>query len=104
MLLSSVLCRLCSCASPGRAGRGRAAGGRADAKGSEENSSDDLTAIRGVGIAIQNRLYVAGITSYAELAQASAEDVRKIAGALARGAKVENWIARAVELNKRQKA
>ncbi len=104
MLLSSVLCRLCSCASPGRAGRGRAAGGRADAKGSEENSSDDLTAIRGVGIAIQNRLYTAGITSYADLARASPEVVRKTAGVLARGAKVENWIARAAQLSKRQKA
>ena len=103
-LLTSVLCRLCHCVSPGRAGRGRAAGGKADAKGTEENFSDDLTAIRGVGIAIQNRLYVGGITSYADLAKASPEDLRKIAGSLVRGAKVEDWIARAAELSKQQDA
>ena len=103
-LLTSVLCRLCNCVSLGRAGRGRTAGGTADAEETEEKFSDDLTAIRGVGIAIQNRLYVGGITSYADLAKASPEDLRKIAGSLARGAKVENWIARAAGLSKQHDA
>jgi predicted flap endonuclease-1-like 5' DNA nuclease len=61
-----------------------------------------LTAIRGIGIATQNRLYAAGIKTYAELARASPEDVREILGKLARGAKVEPWIRQAEELTKEE--
>lgn len=61
-------------------------------------ASDDLTVIRGIGIASQNRLYAAGIKSYPELAHASAEDMREILGKFGRGAKIENWIAQAQKL------
>ena len=64
-------------------------------------SSDDLTAIRGMGIATQNRLYRAGIKSYGQLARATPEDVRKILGKLAGGATVGDWIAQAKQLAKK---
>ncbi len=63
-----------------------------------------MTAIRGIGIASQNRLYVAGIKSYAQLARASAEEVREILGNQGRVAKVEDWIAQAKELAKEQQS
>ena len=95
--LFGILCRAWRCALCGQASRKPSAetGGQGDA---ETTASDDLTAIRGIGIASQNRLYAAGIKSYAELARASAEDLRKILGKFARGARVEDWIARAREL------
>ncbi len=64
----------------------------------KENTSDDLTVIRGIGIASQNRLYAAGIKSYPRLAHASAEDVREVLGKFGRGAKIENWIGQAQKL------
>ena len=54
---------------------------------------DDLTAIRGIGITLQNRLNRAGITTYAELAEAKPEQVREALGKLSRGVKVEAWIS-----------
>ena len=42
-----------------------------------EVPEDDLTAIRGIGAATQMRLIAAGIRSYAQLAEADPEDVRK---------------------------
>ena len=63
-----------------------------------EPSWDDLTVIRGIGIATQNRLNVSGIKSFSQLAKASAEDVWRILGARSRGAKVEDWIAQARRL------
>ncbi len=39
------------------------------------SAPDDLTAIRGIGIATQNRLYKAGIKSHGQLARATPEDV-----------------------------
>ncbi len=64
-----------------------------------EISLDDLTAIRGIGAATQNRLHTAGIKSYAQLARASPEEVRMKVGKLAEGANVEDWIAQAQELS-----
>lgn len=48
-----------------------------------------------VHMAAQNRLCAAGIKTYAELAKASPEEVRRALGKLARGANVEKWIAEA---------
>lgn len=59
---------------------------------------DDLTAIQGIGITLQNRLNRAGITTYAELAEAKPEQVREALGKLSRGAKVEAWIGQARDL------
>ena len=64
----------------------------------EESAPDNLTAICGIGIAGQNRLYAAGIKTYAQLAEASPEELRNIVGKLGRGTKVEDWIAQARDL------
>ena len=107
-MLVGILCRICRCL----AGRPRErepsanpagdAGGeeRAEAEGpvpgeGAEGVVDDLTAIRGIGITVQNRLNRAGITTYAELAEAKPEQVREALGKLSRGAKVEAWISQA---------
>ncbi len=100
-LLTRTLCRLWRCAPPGR-GRRRGTGEKAEPSRRREVSPDDLTAIGGIGIATQNRLYAAGIKTYAELARTSSEDVREILGKLARGDKVERWIAQAEKLTKEE--
>ena len=96
-LLTRMLCRCWRCLAPGRKTRERAA---AQAAGSspDESSSDNLTAIRGIGIATQDRLYRAGIKSYGQLARTSPEEVREILGKFAGGASVEKWIAEAKQL------
>ena len=101
-LLTRMLCRLWRCPAPGPDRQERAAD-KAAANSPDESSSDDLTAIRGIGIATQNRLYRAGIKSYGQLAQATPEDVRKILGKFAGGATVEKWIAQARELASKEK-
>ena len=89
-----ILCRAWKCTPCGSSSRGR------DTEKTEGNLSDDLTAIQGIGIAIQNRLNTSGIKSYARLAQASPEDLRAALGERASGAKVEDWIAEAQKLAK----
>lgn len=88
--LTKILCRLWRCAAPGRPGDQRG--------GPEGSSSDDLTVIRGIGIATQDRLYRAGIRSFSQLAGTSPDRIREILGNLARGAKVETWIEEAAGL------
>ncbi len=63
----------------------------------DEESVDDLTAIRGIGMATQKRLITSGIKSYTQLARAAPEDVRRALGD-PRVAKVEDWIRQAREL------
>ena len=63
-----------------------------------ENKADDLTVIRGIGIVTQNQLYKAGIKTYGALASAWPEELREVLGDVARGAKIERWIAQAREL------
>ncbi len=67
-------------------------------KPSGENKANDLTIIRGIGIVTQNQLYKAGIKTYAALASARPEELREVLGDVARGAKIERWIAQAREL------
>jgi predicted flap endonuclease-1-like 5' DNA nuclease len=102
-LLTRMLCRLWRRPAPGPERRERAA---EEAKAGEppEVSPDDLTAIRGIGIATQNRLYKVGIRSYGQLARATPEDVREILGKFAGGASVEKWIAEAKQLAKEGKS
>ncbi len=64
----------------------------------EDEPLDDLTAIRGIGAATQMRLIAAGIRSYAQLAEADPEDVRKALNEQQQNTKVERWISRAREL------
>ncbi len=96
-LLTQMLCRLWRCPASGSDRQDRAAD-KAEENSPDEGSLDHLTAIRGIGIATENRLYRAGIKSYRQLARATPEDVRKILGKLAGGASVEKWIAQAKQL------
>ncbi len=96
-LLTRMLCRWWGCLAPGPGRRERAADTAAD-NSPDESSSDDLTAIRGIGIATQDRLYRAGIKEYGQLARASPAEVREILGKVSRGAEVEDWIAEAKQL------
>ncbi len=64
----------------------------------EDEPLDDLTAIRGIGAATQKRLNAAGIRSYAQLAEADPEDVRRALNEQRQNTKVERWISRAREL------
>ena len=102
-LLTRILCRWLGRPAPGPEKRERAAE-EAEAGEPPEVSPDDLTAIRGIGIATQNRLYRAGIKSYGQLARATPEDVRKILGKSAGGASVEKWIAEAKQLSNERKS
>ena len=102
-LLTRMLCRWFGCLARGPGRRERAAD-KAAASSPDESSSDDLTAIRGIGIATQNRLYKAGIKSYGQLARATPEEVREILGKFAGGADVEDWIAQAKQLAKEGKS
>ncbi len=102
-LLTRMLCRWLDCPAPGPGRRERATD-KAAANSPDESSSDDLTAIRGIGIATQNRLYRAGIKSYGQLARATPEDVRKILRKFAGGASVEKWTAQAKQLAKEGKS
>ena len=90
--LTKILCRLWRCAAPSQ--------GRDQTGSSNNSTSDDLTAIRGIGIATQDRLYRAGIKSFSQLAQSSPEKIREALGKMARGAKVETWIKDAAGLVK----
>jgi predicted flap endonuclease-1-like 5' DNA nuclease len=92
LTLSKILCRLWRCAAP--------AAERDRAEAPDTTASDDLTIIRGIGIATQDRLYRAGIKSFSQLAGASPEKLRKVLGNMARGAKIETWIAEAAGLAK----
>ena len=102
-LLTRILCRWLGRPAPGPEKRERAAE-EAEAGEPPEVSPDDLTAIRGIGIATQNRLYRAGIKSYGQLARATPEDVREILGKSAGGASVEKWIAEAKQLSNERKS
>ncbi len=63
-----------------------------------QGAVDDLTAIRGIGIVMQDRLNRVGITNYAKLAKAKPEHVREALGELSRGIKIEALISQAQEL------
>ena len=64
----------------------------------EQNSPDDLTAIRGIGIATQNRLNTFGIKTYAQLAEASPDDLRETLRDRVSDAEINRWIAEARKL------
>ena len=110
-MLVGILCRICRCLAGGPRERepsakpaGEAVGeARAEAEGQApgqgaEGVVDDLTAIEGIGIVMQDRLNRAGITKYAQLAEAKPEQVREALGKLSRGASVEAWISQARKL------
>ena len=53
---------------------------------------DTQTDIQGLGIAVEDRLRRAGITSCSQLAETSPREVREVLGYLAQGSSVECWI------------
>ncbi len=59
-----------------------------------------LRAIRGIGIAVEDRLCRAGIKSCSQLIDASPQEIREILGYLAQGSDIEGWIEQARELNR----
>ncbi len=107
-MLVAILCRFCRCFAgrprehePSAKPTGEAVGeARAEAEGQApgQGAIDDLTAIRGIGIVMQDRLNRVGITNYAKLAEAKPEHVREALGELSRGIKIEAWISQAQEL------
>jgi predicted flap endonuclease-1-like 5' DNA nuclease/chromosome segregation ATPase len=64
----------------------------------EEVAPDDLTTIRGIGASMQSHLNEAGIYTYTQLAASTPDELRQTLGAVARLAKVEEWIAQARDL------
>jgi len=67
--------------------------------GASTRGFDDLTAIRGIGIAAENRLFRAGIRSFDALAKAGPERLKKILGDPLPGVSYESWIASARALS-----
>ena len=57
-----------------------------------------LGTIRGIGIAVEDRLCRAGIKSCNQLVETSPLEIREILGHLAQGADIERWIEQAREL------
>ena len=102
-LLTRMLCWWCACVAPGP-GKRESAADKAAANSPDESSSDDLTAISGIGIATQDRLNRAGIKSYGQLARTSPAKVREILVKVSRGADVKDWITQAKQLAKEGKS
>ncbi len=67
----------------------------------QKTAKDDLTVIKGIGAATQQRLYGAGFMTYEKLAGASPAEIRGIFGRMPPGAKPEQWIEQARALLKR---
>ena len=110
-MLGGILSRICRCLAVGPREREPFAKPAGDAVGEEraeaeeqapgenpEGVVNDLSAIQGIGIIIQNRLNRAGITTYAQLAEAKPEQVGEALGKLSRDARVEAWISHARDL------
>ncbi len=87
--LLRFLCRAwgCACRGPIK--------GKTSVETAEAISSDDLSAITGIGIVIQDRLNKSGIKTYAQLAEATPEDLEAILGSRIAGARFNGWIAEA---------
>jgi large subunit ribosomal protein L21 len=63
----------------------------------DRRTMDDLTAINGIGPAIQARLRLAGITSYADLASRKPEELAQIARRGVDRVMAERWVEQAEE-------
>ena len=92
--LLGFLCRAwgCACRGPIK--------GKPSVETAEAISPDDLTAIMGIGIVIQDRLNRSGIKTYAQLAEATPEDLEAILGSRITGARINDCIAEARMLAK----
>ena len=63
-----------------------------------EATRDDFTAIRGIGLATQAKLNAAGITTYAQLAKATPEQLEEITGRSAARIADDKWASQARKL------
>ncbi len=77
----------CACRGPKK--------GKPSVETAEAISSDDLSAIMGIGIVIQDRLNRSGIKTYAQLAEVTPDDLEAILGSRITGTKINDWIAEA---------
>ncbi len=75
-----MICRILRCTI--RETRGQAPPTESENPGEtpKAKSFDDLTRIRGIGLTTENRLYRAGIRSYADLGRATPEKLQEILG------------------------
>lgn len=64
----------------------------------KESVLDTLTVIKGIGPRLQSKLYLAGVHTYADLAEMDPAKLREILGQVARTANVEGWIKQAKKL------
>ena len=87
--LLRFLCRAwgCACRGPKK--------GKPSVETAEAISSNDLSAIMGIGIVIQDRLNRSGIKTYAQLADATPENLEAILGSRITGTMINDWIAEA---------
>jgi len=81
-------------AAPAKAAPAKAAAAAAD------KAADDLKKLSGVGPALEKKLLAGGVTSFAQIAAWSAEDVASVDAELALKGKIEKegWIAQAKDL------
>lgn len=96
--LTSMLCCLLKCTS--RNSERNAPPNQHENPGNspKERAFDNLRRIRGIGIATENRLFKAGIKSYADLGRATPESLEQILGKPRAAASYEAWTAKAREL------
>ena len=90
--LLRCLCRSWNCARPDRDRQ------EPPSKEADNDPTDDLTDIRGIGIATQNRLNTSGIKTYAQLAEASPDHLQEILGGRIAEGRIKHWIAEARKL------
>ncbi len=97
--LTGLICRICKCAIGGVGERASPGERENPGRAPEAVSSDDLTRIRGIGIATQDRLNKAGIKSYADLGRAMPEKLQEILGKPRADISYVAWIAMARDLS-----
>lgn len=90
-----ICCRLMCCLGPRR----QIAHKRGSAGRKTENTGDDLTVIKGIGIVTQDRLHKAGIRTYGDLAKANPETIIQAAGQNNARSRIAQWIAEAKKLD-----
>ena len=86
-------------AAPAKAAPAKAAPAKAAAPAADK-AADDLKKLSGVGPALEKKLLAGGVTSFAQIAAWSAEDVTSVDAELALKGKIEKegWIAQAKDL------
>ncbi|SFR17527.1 50S ribosomal protein L21 [Poseidonocella sedimentorum] len=89
-------------AAPKKAAKAKAEAPKAAAKAEAPAGADDLKKLSGVGPALEKKLHEAGVTSFAQIAAWTADDVAAMDEKLSFKGRIERegWIAQAQELAK----